>query len=164
LSPTTAATAPRLAISRRHLEAVERHAAAAYPEECCGFLLGRAGAAAEGLRVERVLPARNEHPESRSSRFLIPPETVLAARREGRRAGLDVVGYYHSHPDHPAEPSEHDRADAWPHVSYLIVPVAGGEPGPPRSWRLREAGGGFEEEAVEALGEPRAPGGRRRRR
>jgi proteasome lid subunit RPN8/RPN11 len=163
LSPTTTATAPRLAITRRHLAAVERHAAAAYPEECCGFLLGRAGAGGDGVLVERVLPARNEHPESPGCRFLIAPETVLAARREARGVSLEVVGYYHSHPDHPAEPSEHDLADAWPNVSYLIVPVADGVPGAARSWRLRD-GGGFEEEAVEALGEPGAPAGRRRGR
>lgn len=154
--------ASRLAITRRHLEAVERHAAAAYPEECCGFLLGRAGE--DGVLVERVLPARNEHPESPGCRFLIAPETVLAARREARGLALEVVGYYHSHPDHPAEPSEHDVADAWPNVSYLIVPVAAGAPGAARSWRLRDAGGGFEEEAVEALGRAGGPNGRRRGR
>jgi proteasome lid subunit RPN8/RPN11 len=162
LSPTTTASAPRLAITRRHLEAVARHAAAAYPEECCGFLLGRFGAGEDGVLVERVLPARNEHAESPRSRFLIAPETVLAARREARGLGLDVVGYYHSHPDHAAEPSAHDLEDAWPNVSYLIVPVAEGLPGAPRSWRLQD-GGGFEEEAVEALGDASGPGGRRRR-
>lgn len=162
MSSATTATAPRLAITRRHLEAVERHAAAAYPEECCGFLLGRAGE--DGVLVERVLPARNEHAESPGCRFLIAPETVLAARREARGLALEVVGYYHSHPDHPAEPSEHDLADAWPNVSYLIVPVEGGAAGAARSWRLREDGGGFEEEAVEALGQAGSPAGRRRGR
>lgn len=150
--PATA-TRCRLALLPRHVQAVKRHAAEAYPEECCGFLLG-AEDGDGGVLVERVLPARNEHPEDPRHRFLIAPETVLAARREARGLGLEIVGYYHSHPDRPAEPSEHDLADAWPNASYLIVPVADGVAGEVRSWRLRGDGGGFEEEGVEAAGRP----------
>lgn len=140
-----------LAIAPEALEALRRHAAAVYPEECCGFLLGRERREG-GTVVERVLAAVNEHPSARTTRYLIPPERVLGARREARRCNLRIVGYYHSHPDRPAEPSLHDLVDAWPAVSYLIVPVDGGVAGGPRSWRLREDGQGFEEEGLALTG------------
>lgn len=149
-------TERRLAIARAPLKAVRRHAADAYPEECCGFLLG--SELPWGAVVERVLTADNEHPSARSNRYLIPPERVLAARREARALNLRIVGYYHSHPGRSAEPSGHDLEDAWPAVSYLIVPVAEGVPGRPRSWRLREDGRGFQEEEVVGAAEPRAGG------
>ncbi len=129
------------------LAAIERHAAADYPEECCGFLLGRT----EGDRVlvSRVLAAGNERSESRHNRFVIGPEVVLRAQRAARGEGLDVVGYYHSHPDHPARPSEFDREHAWPGLSYLIVGVAGGRPSEVRSWRLADDRSGFSEEPID---------------
>lgn len=141
-------TGHEVAISSGALEALRHHATTAYPEECCGFLLGseRRGGV---VVVERILPAVNEHPSARDTRYLIPPERVLDARREARGAGLRIVGYYHSHPGRSAEPSRHDLEDAWPGVSYLIVPVDGGVPGAPRSWRLREDGSGFQEETIE---------------
>lgn len=151
--PTTTEARCRLALLPRHLHALERHAAGAYPEECCGFLMGVEDGDG-GVLVERVLPARNEDGDDRCRRFLIAPETVLAARKEARVLGLEIVGYYHSHPDLPAEPSERDGEHAWPDVSYLIVPVADGVPGEIRSWRLREGGDGFEEEEVETAGRP----------
>jgi proteasome lid subunit RPN8/RPN11 len=119
-------------ISPRDLESIHRHGETSYPQECCGFLIGRTGG--EAIRVERVLPAANQG--RRSDRFTIHPETVLAVHKEARAAGLDVVGFYHSHPDHPARPSRLDREDAWPGRSYLIVSVAEGRAVETRSWRL----------------------------
>lgn len=165
-----------LSISVRHLHAVERHAAVAYPEECCGVLMGRlsgAGVRGDGepdgvtsssqvvperVQVLRVLPARNDETDRPSSRYTISPETVLAARREAQSLGLDVVGYYHSHPDRPAEPSPTDLESAWTGVSYLIVSVEGGQAVETRSWRLRGEGERFVEEAVEPVGVSAAPG------
>ena len=69
--------------------------------------------------------------------------------REARAAGLDIVGYYHSHPDHPSRPSDFDRDHAWPDQSYLIVAVAGGKPASVQSWRLRDDRSAFDEEAIE---------------
>lgn len=146
-----AGPALRLTLTPRHLQAVRMHAASVFPEECCGFLLGVAEEGG-GAEVHRILAARNEHPDRRRDRFLIAPETVLAARREARAQGFEVIGYYHSHTDGTAEPSEHDRRDAWPATSYLIVPVDEGAAGPPRSWRLREDRAGFVEEIVQTAG------------
>jgi proteasome lid subunit RPN8/RPN11 len=80
---------------------------------------------------------------------LINPETVLAAHKEARSLGLDIVGYYHSHPDHPAQPSDFDREHAWPGLSYLIVSVQGGKVAEARSWRLTDERDRYEEETVE---------------
>jgi len=126
--------------------AVTQHAAEAYPEECCGVLVGRANG--EGTVVERVISAANERDDSRHNRYVISPQAVLTAQREARALGLDVVGYYHSHPDHPARPSEFDRDHAWPGLSYLIVSVALGRVQDARSWRLTDDRTRFDEEPV----------------
>jgi proteasome lid subunit RPN8/RPN11 len=139
----------RLVLLPRHLLTIRRHAQLAYPEECCGVLMGRPLRGRAGVFVERVLSVPNARDDDRRRRFLIEPETVLAAQREARRAGLDIVGYYQSHPDHAARPSELDREHAWPGLSYLIVAVERGEVAETRSWRLAEDGAGFVEEALD---------------
>lgn len=96
-----------------------------------------------------MLPAANRHQTPRSH-YLIDPKTVLIAHEEARAAGLEIVGYYHSHPDGPAVPSRKDLEDAWPDTSYLIVAVGSGGV-EARSWRLDERGGAFVEERVESL-------------
>lgn len=148
----------RLFISPRHLHTLGGHASISYPEECCGVLIGRCHSGA--TFVERVLSVGNEREDSRETRYLISPETVLAAHKEARALGLEVVGYYHSHPDHPAEPSAFDRENAWPGVSYVIVSVAQRRVTGARSWRWNEAQGAFEEEVIDqaAIGSSLLPG------
>lgn len=146
--------AARLEISAAVLAAVAEHAERAYPEECCGVLIGRSRPGGAGADVVRAVAAGNERPEEqpgeRRRRYLIGPETVLRADRAARDEGLEIVGYYHSHPDHPAVPSAFDREHAWAGVSYLIMPVAGGKARPARSWRLTGVDGEFVEETVVA--------------
>jgi proteasome lid subunit RPN8/RPN11 len=89
-------------------------------------------------------------------RFRIVPELLLRAHREARARGLEVVGFYHSHPDAEARPSTLDREHAWPGYSYLIVGVVGGRPRELRSWRMEALGGTFGEEAVADDGPSRA--------
>ena len=137
----------RLVIPARHLQTAGQHAATSYPDECCGVLIGRS--LGDSTVVERLLSVDNERNESRHNRYLINPETVLAAHKEARALGLDVVGYYHSHPDHPARPSEFDREHAWPGVSYLIVSVEKGSVADARSWRLADDREKFDEEKIE---------------
>jgi proteasome lid subunit RPN8/RPN11 len=139
----------RLVITPRHLQTIGRHAAMSYPEECCGVLIGQPQVGA--TLVERVLSVGNERDESRHHRYLISPATVLAAHKEARALGLEIVGYYHSHPDHPARPSDFDREHAWPGVSYLIVSVQGRKVAETRSWRLSDDRLGFEEEAIDQV-------------
>jgi proteasome lid subunit RPN8/RPN11 len=140
----------RLVISGRHLQTAGRHATDSYPEECCGVLIGRSSG--DTTWVERLVSVDNERMESRHNRYLISPETILAAHKEARGLGLDVVGYYHSHPDHPARPSEFDREHAWPGVSYLIVSVMKKNVDDVRSWRLADDREHFEEEEIDRDG------------
>jgi proteasome lid subunit RPN8/RPN11 len=137
----------RLIIGPDDLQAIGRHGEATFPEECCGFLIGHAQA--EATVVERVLPVDNERPDSRHNRYVIEPETVLAAHKAARAAGADVVGYYHSHPDHPSRPSDFDREHAWPGLSYLIVSVMKGQVADARSWRLADDRERFDEETID---------------
>jgi proteasome lid subunit RPN8/RPN11 len=125
-----------ITLSVEHLDAIREHGRRAYPEECCGVLLGRNGDVAP--QVETLRAIDNVHADERSRRFLIDPRDYLAAEREARARGLVVLGIYHSHPDHPAQPSEHDREHAWPNLHYLILAVGRGEPGELTSWVLSD--------------------------
>lgn len=133
---------------RGEVERIRAHAAEAFPEEACGFLLGHADL--EGLRKEvaAARPAENQRADERTRRFLIPPQDLLAAEEEADRAGLAVLGFYHSHPSGSAEPSSFDLAHAWPWYAYVVVAVIGGKPGEARAWRLREDRSGFNPEEM----------------
>lgn len=144
-------------LSQDDLARIRAHGEATYPEECCGILVGRSEKAAGGngavrARVVRLVGAENEREdENRHNRYLIPPEVILRTEREARADGLDVVGYYHSHPDHPSRPSDFDRDHAWPGYSYLIVSVREGRARDERSWRLSDDRSRFDEEPIRRL-------------
>lgn len=114
---------------------VIRHASETFPEECCGFLIGEDGGDRMTMEAQR---ARNSATESKGSRYVIDPLEIMKCERESASRGLKVLGYYHSHPDHPSIPSEFDRQNAWPGYSYLIVSVISGHPSGIRSWRLTD--------------------------
>ena len=136
-----------LRLAAAHNRQIHAHVRRAYPEEGCGVLLGRDDG---GVRtVERVLPCENRGAASRTRRYLIGPEDFLAADREARGAGLDVVGFFHSHPDHVAAPSGFDLEHAWPYYSYLIVSVEQGRVVGATSWRLAGDRSRFEPEQLE---------------
>lgn len=119
--------------------------AAGYPRETCGLLLGRGDGA--GAQVERLHAARNLNAERAHDRYELDPRDFLLADEAARAASLDIVGIWHSHPDHPARPSETDRAAAWEGWSYLIASVTDAGLSELRSWRL--SGERFLEEPVE---------------
>lgn len=114
-----------LTLGERHLDAIRRRARRAYPRECCGLLLGEPSEG--GARVRAALPARNVDPDPRRG-YSIDPRALLRGHRAARRHGLQMVGYYHSHPDSPPAPSRRDAAEALPGASYLILAVAAGDP------------------------------------
>lgn len=117
-------------------EEIRRHGEAAYPAECCGALIGRVeGEAKEVARLEPAVNRRTDDPH----RYLIAPDDLRRLEREVRAAGLEIVGYYHSHPDHPAAPSRFDADHAWPWYSYLIVRVDNGRGAEMASWVLDDA-------------------------
>jgi proteasome lid subunit RPN8/RPN11 len=130
------------------LETIRRHAADTYPHECCGALIGTAGPDAGDVRVLEAYPLPNTTRDGPRRRFLVRPDDYRAAERRAGDAGASLVGFYHSHPDAPARPSEYDLDHAWPNLSYVILAVAAGLPGELRSWRLRDDRSAFEEEAL----------------
>ena len=142
--------------------AIESQLEGSYPEEGCGALLGRENG--DGREVERAIAFTNVQTETRERRFLVSPEQLLGAEREARRLGLEVLGIYHSHPDHPARPSAFDLEHAWPFYSYLIVSVAGGRAAGTRSWRLVEDRSRFVPETLEIAADGSAPAAAREAR
>lgn len=126
------------------LEAIRRHGESAYPEEGCGFLLGRiaAGGAVQAVRTHR---ADNEREAERERRFTLSPAAYRAAEAAAEAEGLDVVGFYHSHPDHPARPSETDVAEApFPGYAYVIISVENGRSVALTAWDLCPDRSGFD--------------------
>ncbi|MGD0176649.1 MAG: M67 family metallopeptidase [Candidatus Bathyarchaeia archaeon] len=122
-------------ITAGQLQLIVNHARAAYPEECCGFLVGTDS---DGRRIHRALSAQNTSRSSRKKRFNIDPMELIRADEEARRSNLDLVGVYHSHPDAPAQPSKVDLDNAWPGYTYLVVSVQNGEPKDFAAWLLSE--------------------------
>jgi proteasome lid subunit RPN8/RPN11 len=135
-----------LNISNELLERIREHGRAAYPEECCGLMLGRVEGSDKSVVALHSL--ENARTESRQTRYLIAPEQFLEAEIEARKQRLEIIGVYHSHPDHPARPSEFDREHAFPWYSYIIVNVAQGRPGDATSWILREDRSAFDSEQL----------------
>ncbi len=125
-----------LVISPPEWAKINEHARRDYPHECCGFLLGKE---ANGWKlVTEARPVSNARSDSPRNRFLITPEEFQAGERYARQQKLDIIGFYHSHPDHPARPSEYDQEHAWPWFSYVIVSVQQGAPQQVTSWELSE--------------------------
>lgn len=136
------------------LERVREHARQAYPLECCGALLGRASYNHEAPKeVTRAVAVANASAESAERRYLIPGTIVRDIGRAAEHDGLEIVGFYHSHPDHPPEPSELDHQQAWPWYTYLIVAARPDADGAVRAWRLAEDGMLFAEEELQIIGE-----------
>jgi proteasome lid subunit RPN8/RPN11 len=121
--------------------------ALSYPEECCGALLGRSSDGSKSVLAAR--PFANGNADERERRYYVGPDAYREAEAWARQQGLDVVGIYHSHPDHPARPSEFDREHAWPWYSYVIVSVEQGKPSRMTSWVLTEERDRFDPEELQ---------------
>jgi proteasome lid subunit RPN8/RPN11 len=118
---------------------IRRHGTETYPNECCGALI------ASGATIVEAFPLPNTTAEGPRRRFLIGPNDYRLAEARAAARGGTLAGFYHSHPDHPARPSETDLAQAWPNLTYIIVAVRDGRPEDLRFWRLRDDRSGFEE-------------------
>jgi proteasome lid subunit RPN8/RPN11 len=140
----------QIAIPQEVLDQIHRHGEVTYPEEGAGFLLGHE---LNGQRtVTDLLMINNAREETaRHNRYLLTPLDVMASEDEAAARGLDVVGIFHSHPDHPSRPSDYDREWALPWYSYVITSVESGKATGSRSWRLTENREGFYEEQIEIL-------------
>jgi len=129
------------------LDAIRAHGRDTYPEECCGFLLGTFATEGNHVRATRRVPNRQE--THRERRYTITPRAFLAAERAAREQGLDIVGIYHSHPDHPAHPSATDLAEAtFPGYTYVIVSIRTGEDTDLTAWSLAPDRARFEPEDI----------------
>ena len=121
---------------------IRRHGRESYPEECCGALIGRDGSVVEAMRLQNLMG------EEARRHFLVGPVEYQVAEKRAIEMGGKLMGFYHSHPDHPARPSQNDLEQAWPTFLYVILAVQNGKPGTMTSWRLREDRSAFEEQTV----------------
>jgi proteasome lid subunit RPN8/RPN11 len=146
-----------LEIPNSLLDDIKQHGARSYPNECCGALLGVASD--DGAKqVRALLPLDNRREgEAARTRFLVTAEDFRWAEKEARARGLDILGFYHSHPDHPARPSDFDREHALPWYSYIIVAVAGGVPQEATSWVLADDRSRFLPEEMRPPASPQHP-------
>ena len=148
-----------LKLNEQVYDAIRRHGEETYPYECCGVLLGRSISSddsAHGLQgvndVEDAVRAGNTRTDSARNRYQIAPQELVRIQRQSRERGLDIVGFYHSHPDHPARWSKTDFAEAhWLGCSYVITAVDDGIAQATNSFLLTGTGEddkAFEDEAV----------------
>jgi proteasome lid subunit RPN8/RPN11 len=135
-----------LLLPKKLEQEIRDHGANDYPHECCGAMLGVDTGADREVRA--LFPLINRRDDSPRNRFSITPEDFRAAERAATERGLDLLGWYHSHPDHPARPSEFDREHAWPWYSYVIVSVEARTPRELTSWRLEDDRSKYQQEEV----------------
>jgi proteasome lid subunit RPN8/RPN11 len=135
-----------LKIGHGDVKHIHDHAKETYPEECSGVMVGMD--TGDMKVVVDIWRAENTHEDERSRRFLIDPKEYIAFEKRADERDMDILGVYHSHPDHPAEPSEYDRDHAWPGWSYIIASVSGDEIKDMRSWLLKDDRSGYDEEKI----------------
>src|SRR6201986_5190807 len=129
----------RLVLEKGVGPATRRHGEETYPHECCGALVGVDG------RVTATVPLPNTAEEGPRRRFLVRPSDYRMAGRSASHRGGELLGFYHSHPDHPARPSQYDLDHAWPNFAYVIVAVAAGTATDMTVWFLKEDRSAFDE-------------------
>lgn len=137
-------------LTKEQRDAIEAHGEETFPNECCGFILGKASG--DDRDVQELLRADNDREEdAQYNRFLITPEAYMKGDKAARAKGLDVIGFYHSHPNAPARPSQYDLDHAWPWYSYVIVSIQDKVADAMTSWVLSEDRGAFSEESIVAI-------------
>src|SRR5436190_9388896 len=141
-------------IADEHLREIRAHGERDYPFECCGLLIGRFE---NGRKVvsETYAISNAREEEAKRNRFLIRPEELVRGEMYARENGFDVVGFYHSHPDDRAVPSQYDLEHAWPTYSYIVVSVEKGRAVDLRSWEMESDRSRFNEEEIVIVSEAR---------
>ena len=134
-----------IVLDEQHLAEIRQHGERDYPFECCGLMLGRFENN-DKVVVETYPISNAREEEAKRNRFLIRPEELMNGERYARERGLDVVGFYHSHPDDRAVPSQYDLEHAWPTYSYIVVAVEKGRAVDLRSWEMEADRSQFDEE------------------
>ena len=137
-----------ITLAEKHLYEIGQHGERDYPHECCGLLIGSFVRDGQKI-VQETYPISNaREEEARHHRSLITSEELMRGERYAREKDLDVVGNYHSHPDHVAVPSKYDLDHAWPTWSYIIVSVRQGSAVDLRSWEMQSDRSRFNEEEI----------------
>lgn len=136
-----------ITVPKQQLTEIREHGVRDYPYECCGLLLGHYTAA--GKVVTETYPISNAREDSaKRNRFLITPEELMRGERYAASHELELVGFYHSHPDSPAVPSNYDLEHAWPTYSYIIVSTSAGQATDLFSWEQQEDRSRFNQEEI----------------
>ncbi len=131
------------------IEAIKDFAQKTYPHECCGVMVG---SVENGVKtVTELVPAENQRTDSPANRYLITPDLLNELEKKLKDTDRAIVGFFHSHPDVPAQPSTYDQDHAWPWYSYVIVSVNKGEAGEIHNWKLRDDRSAFDAEKMELL-------------
>lgn len=142
-----------IVLTEQHLDEIRRHGERDYPYECCGLLIGKFGTGEKV--VGETYPISNAREEAaKRNRFLIRPEELMRGEKHARDQNLDVVGFYHSHPDDRAVPSLYDLEHAWPSYSYIVVAVEKGEAREVKSWEMESDRSRFVEEEIVSEARP----------
>jgi proteasome lid subunit RPN8/RPN11 len=140
-------------VNDEQLVQMRAHGERDYPYECCGLMLGKfEGGPKKVLEMYPISNAREE--EAKRNRFLIRPEELMRGEKYARAQGLDVVGFYHSHPDDVAVPSQYDLEHAWPTYSYIVIAVEKGRAADLRSWEMEADRSRFNEEEIVSEARP----------
>jgi proteasome lid subunit RPN8/RPN11 len=136
-------------LDQEHLAQMRAHGERDYPYECCGLMLGRFE---EGRKqvVETYAISNAREESAKRNRFLIRPEELMRGEKYAREKGLDVLGFYHSHPDDVAVPSQYDLEHAWPTYSYIVVSVEQGRAADLRSWEMESDRSKFNKEEIDS--------------
>ena len=135
-------------VDQQHLTEMRQHGERDYPFECCGLMLGRFESNGHKVVIETYPISNAREEEAKRNRFLIRPEELMRGEKYARAKRLDVVGFYHSHPDEPAVPSRYDLDHAWPTYSYVVVSVEKGQAVDLQSWEMESDRSRFSEEVI----------------
>ena len=135
-----------IAINNKNMDQIKKYVKEAYPNECCGLLVGKG---ADGLKeVHEVRALTNINTERANDRYEVDPAEYMKVDRDAASRKLSIIGIYHSHPDHPCKPSEFDAGRAWEGYSYMIIAVAKGADFEVKSWVFNESTKTFNEEEI----------------
>jgi len=137
-----------ITLDKQHLTEIRQHGERDYPFECCGLMLGRFENNSQKVVLETYPISNAREEEAKRNRFLIRPDELMRGEKYARAKGLDVVGFYHSHPDDRAVPSKYDLEHAWPTYSYVVVSVEKGQAVDLQSWEMEADRSEFNEEEI----------------
>ncbi|MFZ1081360.1 MAG: M67 family metallopeptidase [Candidatus Kryptoniota bacterium] len=133
-------------VQKESVVQIEKHGEQTYPEECCGIMLGLNDG--DTQIIESVVELENEQDENRRRRFFVTPKQYLQAERTAAQRSLELLGFYHSHPDHPAIPSAFDTEHALPWFTYFVVSITQGKANKLTAWKLNETREHFDEKEL----------------